>query len=108
MPAALSAPPLPAGRGAIMRACEARAEEAASASNEGFRPYVERALTGNVRTTIRVACPGDPVRRMWCEVRARESPNHEAIVRRVADMIRTGHVCSKQQAQVVVQDLLQE
>ena len=104
----LATPPLPAGRGEIWRACEATDHEAASDSKTGCRPYVERALSGNVRTTMRVACHGDPVKRMWCEVRARDSPNHEAIVRKVADMVRQGKVLSKQQAQAVTQGLLRE
>ena len=76
---ALESPPLPTARGAIRKASEA--DEDDEAAEMGLKPYIERALKGNVRSTLRVWDPALDKKVMWAEVRENEHNDHLQIVK---------------------------
>ena len=98
---ALKTPPLPCARGGIKKHCETHDVEQEHGSASG------RALTGpNVRTTLRVLEPSSRKRTSWCEVRLKESKEHERIVRRVAAAVKSGTAVSKTAAQQLKDELV--
>ena len=103
---ALKTPPLPCARGGIKKHCETHGVKQEHGSASGLRVCVERALTGpSVRTTLRVVEPSSRKRTFWCEVRLKESKDHERIVWRVAAAVKSGSVVSKTAAQQLKDEL---
>ena len=98
---ALKTPPLPCARGGIKKHCETHDVEQEHGSASGW------ALTGpNVRTTLRVVEPSSRKRTSWCEVRLKESKEHERLVRRVAAAVKSGTAVSKTAAQQLKDELV--
>lgn len=103
---AFSTPPLPAARGAFHHACDSHEQTSTSASGTHMIvPYIERAHSGVTRTTLRVRCPDDPVKRLWAEARTKDYHNHNDIIRQVADEVRQGMIRSKQEAQQLMKKI---
>eukprot|EP00974_Lingulodinium_polyedra_P062377 6022633-Lingulodinium_polyedra.AAC.1 len=96
---------VPAERGGIKKACLTNAASA-EASSSGFKATVMRALTGNVRSTLRVSTPSDPARRAWAEVRHVQSARHFEIVSAICTAVNRGQVTTKDQAQKLKEELL--
>ena len=89
----------------IKKHCETHGAEQEHGSPSGLRVCVERALTGpTVRTTLRVVEPSSRKRTFWCEVRLKESKEHERI--RVAAAVKSGTVVSKTAAQQLKDELV--
>ena len=106
----MAVPPLPCNRGGIRDACETAKEKACENSRPvhtgDIRPFIERHRINRVRTSLRVLCPGDSVKRLWVEVSHKQSDNHEQIIRKVADGVRNGVICSKEQAKACAAEML--
>eukprot|EP00973_Karenia_brevis_P042534 5888718-Karenia_brevis.AAC.1 len=92
-PKALSSPPLPCERGGIKKA-SART----SATETDVKSYIERALKGCIRTTLRVKTPDDMIKRMWVEVKQSDHREHYEIICKVHQAICNGKICTKEEA----------
>ena len=94
---ALATPPPPAKRGGIKAASdEARAglqPKIKSKEGEIIQPCVEHALSGNIRTSLRIKTAGGKT--LWTEVTQKQSPNHHAIILQIQDAVKEGRVISK-------------
>ena len=76
-------------------------------SGSKMKICLERARTGNIRTTLRVQVEGDTVRRLWAEVRENENVNHDEIVEKIATAVRAGVVTCKEEALALKSKLMQ-
>lgn len=103
---ALSTPPLPALRGQIRAVCAGKAGAANECTQSGISAGVERAYTGNVRSTLRVRLPGQKGRVSWAEVTAKTHKKHFEIISRVAAAVKDGRIQSKDEAVVMKDGLL--
>ena len=96
--------PPPAKRGGIKARCLGAAE--AKSHSNGFRPFLERAKTGNIRSTLRVMCPSEATKKMWVEVTLKQSKNHYAIIQEISNRVVAGSITSKEQAIALKNELL--
>ena len=99
---------LPAKRGEI-RKCFKKQDEKKCMINKdikSFRPSVESAHTGNIRTTLRVKVPGSEDRQSWAEVTLKQHDNHRNIILEIAKAVKDGNIKSKAQARALKKELL--
>ena len=104
--AALNTPPAPAARGGIKAACRGEATEEDSSGEH--KAFVEQARTGIVRSTVRVLTKGESKKTLWAEVRETQSPNHHAMMRKIAQAVNEGRVACKEDALAMKDKLLSE
>ena len=95
---ALKTPAPPPKRGAIRATCTENEPSSIPASSGSCTAKVERALTGNVRSYVRVRSELGK-REMWAELREAQHSSHNEIMQMVADAINKGKVTTKVEAQ---------
>ena len=98
----LTSSPPPGGRGAIRAQCaEAAAKPLDTDGACGAmdpRPYIERSLKNNRRTTLRVKTPDDDTKRMWADVREATHQKHYEMISEMARLVKSGSLKSRDDA----------
>ena len=98
-------PALPCGRGEIKQLCEQKRRSSNDEIEEcALNPRIERALHGNIRTTLRVTEGGRRV--SWAEVTRKRHAKHHKIICEIRDAVLKGTVTSKAEAIALKERLL--
>ena len=95
---ALLTPPVPCGRGVIKKLCKEFLRPPKGSDSCGAKAYLERALKGNIRSTVRVWTPEDPTKRMWVEITSKQHLQHEKIAAELVGAINSGKIKNQSEA----------
>ena len=87
---ALHAEPLPCKRGAIRDICAETRGKHTIATQSRPQAFLERALTQNIRSTVRVQIPDQKKKESWAEVAQKMHKDHERFAKLIMDNINKG------------------
>ena len=101
LPVAMHTPPLPCAKGAIRNQ-----RDDMDAKQSPIKVCVERRRTGDVATTLRVYEASSKKRTFWCQLKPKDSKQHEDIIRQVAAEVSSGAIDSKHAAHELMVNLV--